>query len=103
MTKNPVINALAAILYIAGIASMIFYAEHFVGPAPKPSVIMPITFLSLFTFSAALMGYIFLYQPFQLYFEGKKKEAVNLFLKTVAAFGVITLIALTLLFSRALG
>lgn len=103
MTKNPFINALAAILYITLVASMMYYGTQILGQGPNNSVLAPIAFISLFTLSAAVMGYLFLYQPGQLYFDGKKKEAVNLFLKTVASFGIITIIALTLLFSRILG
>lgn len=103
MTKNPIINALSALLYISAIASFFYYANHSLGSKPDNSFLAPIAFLSLFTLSAAVMGYLFLYQPAQLYFDGKKKEAVNLFLKTVASFGVITFIILALLFSGILG
>jgi hypothetical protein len=34
-----------------------------------------------------------------LFIDGKKKEAVNLFIKTVGIFGIFTAIALALLFS----
>ncbi len=39
-------------------------------------------------FSAASMGYLFLYQPLQLYLEGEKKKSVDLFLKTLGVFAV---------------
>ncbi len=52
--------------------------------------IMPVMVISLFTLSAAVMGYIFLYQPIRMYFDNKKEEAVSLFLKTVGSFGAIT-------------
>lgn len=97
MTKNPFLNALTALLYIALIASLMFYG---VGNTPGPdTVIIPIAMISLFTFSAAVMGYVFLYQPLQLYFDGKKKQALNLFLKTLGIFGVITAFLLAALFS----
>jgi hypothetical protein len=57
-----------------------------------------IALISLFTLSAAVMGYLFCYQPAQLYFEGKKKDAVRLFLQTVAVFALITVILFGLLF-----
>ncbi len=100
MTKNPFVNAFAASLYITVIASIMFYGTKNLGAAN--SVIVPIVVLSVFTLSAAVMGYLFLYQPLQLYFEGKKKNAVNLFLQTVAVFATITTIILVLLFSRIL-
>ena len=97
MTKNSLINALTATLYIIIIASVMFYGTKLTGHVN--SVIGPIAAISLFTLSAAVMGYIFGYQPAQLYFDGKKKMAVNLFLQTVASFGFITALILALLFS----
>ena len=100
MTRNPFINAFAATAYISIVASVMFYGTNHTSPVN--SVIMPIAILSLFTLSAAVMGYLFLYQPLQLYLDGKKKNAVNLFLQTVAVFGGITALALAVLFSRIL-
>jgi hypothetical protein len=97
MTKNAFINALAASLYIVFIALVMFFGTKFTGP--NDSIIAPMAVISLFTLSAAVMGYLFLYQPAQLYFDNKKKQAVSLFLQTVGVFGVITVILLLLLFS----
>lgn len=97
MTKNPFVNALAAILYIALIALVMTWGGRM---APKDqSFLAPVAAMSLFTFSAALMGYLFCYQPGVMYFDGKKKEAVKLFLQTVGIFGGITILILVLLFS----
>lgn len=54
---------------------------------PKETIFIPMAMLSLFVFSAATMSYIVLYQPIVLFLEGKKPEATNLFLKTVAILG----------------
>lgn len=97
MTKNPIINAFAATLYIVFIASIMFFGSKLSGPVN--SVIAPIAVISLFTLSAAVMGYLFLYQPFFLYFDGKKKEAVNLFFHTLVYFAGVTILTLILLFS----
>lgn len=97
MTKNPFLNTLAALVYIAIVASVMFYAGK---ALPKEDTFLaPIVALSLFTLSAAVMGYIFGYQPFQLYFNNKKKQAIDLFLKTILAFGGATLLLIILLFS----
>ncbi len=86
MTKNPLINALAGLLYIALVASFLFYGTQ---QLPfEDSVLIPIAMLSLFVFSAACMGYLFLYQPLQLFFEGQKKESVDLFIKTLVIFAL---------------
>ena len=103
MTKNPIINSLTALLYILAVAVFFYLANHFLSHTPDNSFLAPIAMLSLFTLSAGVMGYIFLSQPLQLYFDGKKKEAVNLFIKTLMAFGAITFVVLALLFSRILG
>ncbi|MCL4366689.1 hypothetical protein M1563_00775 [Patescibacteria group bacterium] len=97
MTKNPLINAFAATLYIVIIASVMTWGGRSAGP--DHSILAPIAVVSLFTLSAAVMGYLFLYQPGMLFIEGKKKEAVDLFLKTVVIFAGVTILALTLLFS----
>lgn len=97
MSKNPFANGLVAFIYIVLVASIMNFGAR---TAPHPNIILiPIAIISLFTLSAAVMGYIFCFQPIQLYFDGKKKQAVNLFLKTVAFFGVITLLMLSAAFS----
>lgn len=98
MSKNPFLNAFTATFYIVFIALFMIYGTKLSGPGD--SIIAPIAAISLFTLSAAVMGYLFLYNPFMLFMDGKKKEAVNLFLKTVAVFGVITFVILILLFSN---
>ena len=66
---------------------------------PHPNTfIAPIAVISLFTLSAAVMGYLFCYRPTQLYFDGKKKQAVGLFLQTVVVFACFTALTLALLF-----
>lgn len=59
----------------------------------------PITVLSVLTLSVAVMAFLFFYQPLMLFIEGKKKEAVNLFVKTVGFFAAFTALTLILLFS----
>lgn len=62
----------------------------------------PIVVLSLLTLSVAVMAFLFFYQPLVLFIEGKKKDAVNLFVKTVGIFAAITALTLVLLFARIL-
>ena len=92
MTKNPIINALLAAAYIALVASFMFFGKMEDRP---DTIIVPIAMISLFTFSAAVMGYIFLSVPPQLFLSGKKAAGVTLFVQTLAAFGVLTVIFLT--------
>lgn len=96
MTKKPLLNALAASAYIICVALVMNFGTRF---APKDdSFLAPIAIISLFTLSAAVMGYLFCYTPAQMYFDGEKKQAVKLFLQTVYVFAIFTVIALALLF-----
>lgn len=97
MTKNPLINSLSALAYIVLIAWIMSYGSKIM--PHTNSFLAPVAVISLFTLSAAVMGFVFCYEPGQLYFEGKKKQAVDLFLKTVVIFGGMTIFALILLFS----
>lgn len=96
MTKNPIINSFIASLYIFVIVWLMSWGTSMV--KPKDSFIAPVAMISLFTLSAAVMGYLFLSQPIQLYFVNKKKEAIKLFLQTVGVFGLITIFTLLALF-----
>lgn len=96
MTKNPLINALSALAYIiAGVTVMTFVTQLLKN---KPDTFFaPIVFLSLLTLSVTVMAFLFFYQPLMLFIEGKKKDAVNLFIKTVGIFAALTAAVLTLL------
>lgn len=93
MLKNPLIHALAASGYIILLVSAISLTEK---PNTPDSFLTPIVMLSLFVLSASVMGYLFLYRPGELYFEGKRKEAMDFFLKTVGFFAGITVVLLIL-------
>lgn len=99
MTKNPIINALCASAYIIlGVTVMTFVTQPL---RNKPDTFFaPVVILSLLTLSVAVMAYLFFYQPLMLFIEGKKKNAVDLFIKTVGIFAVITVFTLLLLFYR---
>ena len=96
MTKNPFLNALAASGYI-GLVVLIMNLASGIQVA-NDLWIAPIMMLSLLVLSVAVMGYIFFYEPFKMYLDGKKKEAVKLFLQTLGIFGGITIILFVLYF-----
>lgn len=98
MSKNPIINALSASAYITLIVTIMNFLSQIQRNKPD-TIVAPILFLSLLTLSVAVMAYLFFYQPLQLFIEGKKKQAVNLFIQTVAVFGATTAIVLILLLS----
>ena len=87
--KNPYLNSIYAEAYIIILVSLISY----VGKENSPdNFFSPVAALSLFVLSAALMGYLFLGEPLQLFLDGEKKQSVSFFMKTVISFAVITTI-----------
>lgn len=97
MSKNPILNALSASLYIILVVTIMTFVTQPLRNKPD-TFFAPITFLSVLTLSVAVMAFLFFYQPIQLFIEGKKKEAVNLFVKTTSFFAVFTVVILILLF-----
>lgn len=98
MTKNPFINALSASAYIILVVTVMTLATQPLKDKPD-TLFAPITILFMLTLSVAVMAFLFFYQPLQLFIEEKKKEAVNLFVKTVGIFAFFTVIVLILLFT----
>lgn len=96
MTKNPLVNALAASLYIVGVVSFINFLQV-LGDEPE-TILIPMAMLSLLVLSVAVMAFLFFFQPIQLYLDGERKQAASLFLKTLASFAVITALIFTTLF-----
>lgn len=92
MTKNPYINALIAYVYI----SLVVLGMTFAGQAmPKADTfLMPVGMISLFTLSAAVMIWLFIIQPFELYTSGEKKGAIAFFIKSIASFALLTILTL---------
>lgn len=99
MERNRIVvrgalDALGAALYIALVALFMTNISRFVGPMQGNGFFGPLLFLLLFVFSAAVTGGLILGKPVLLYLEGKKKEAVGLFLWTLAFLFMLLLIAL---------
>lgn len=88
MTTNPFYNAGTAALYIVSLVLIGYYGGSLL-PA-EDNVFMPMAALSLFVFSAALMGYLFLYQPIILILSGEQKKGALLFLQTLGIFAGLT-------------
>lgn len=98
MSKNPIINALGASGYIFLVVSVMTFVTQPLRNKPD-TFFAPIMVLFMLTLSVAVMAYLFFYQPLLLFIDGKKKQAVNLFVKTVGIFAVFTALTLALVFS----
>lgn len=86
---NPFLNAAGASLYIVLIVNVIHAFERFA--EPKDTLLAPITMLSLFVVSAAIMGFLFVYKPLTLYIDGQRQESLSFFLKTHGTFVLFAL------------
>lgn len=98
MIKKPLLNALAAAVYIILVVTVMTLVTKPLHNQPD-TFFAPVVMLSMLTLSVAVMAFLFFYQPLQLFIEGKKQAAVRFFMQTVGAFALITTIALLLLFS----
>ena len=96
MIKNPYLNAFMALGYIAGIILVISKTSSIAAHTPD-TILAPVTMLSLFVLSAAIMGILFVYEPLCLFLENQKKEALSFLTKTVATFACFVLILAALL------
>ena len=97
MTKKPLINALGASVYIILVVTVMNFVTQPLKNKPD-TFFAPITVLFVLTLSVTVMAYMFFYQPLQFFIKKKKKEAVDLFVKTVGIFAVFTVVVLILLF-----
>ena len=97
--KKPFIHALLAAGYIAFVAIGLQLTTYITKDL-NGTILIPMTMLSLFVLSAAVIGFLFLSEPMKLLFESKKHEAVVWFLKAVGFFAcfVFLFATLTLIF-----
>lgn len=95
MKTNPYFNAFVALGYIGGVVLLMKKMQS--AGLPENMLVIPMLILSLLVFSVAVMAFLFGYQPFRLYFENSKKEALIFFAKTVLAFAGFVIIFLLIL------
>jgi len=94
LIKLSLRNSLATAVYVVIVVLILQNAEKVFGT--MRNIIGPIAFLLLFVTSAAITGFLVLGQPIMLYSDNQKREAIKLFIYTVAWLFVFTVIALTL-------
>jgi len=94
--KSAIVNVSVTTFYIIAVATFMFFAGQ-AKIGRNNSILIPVTLLLLFVFSAAFTGYFIFGRPAILYLDGKKKEAIALLTYTFVIFFIVTLTALMLL------
>jgi hypothetical protein len=95
--KQPFLRALGAAVYIILIVLIVNGVSTFFA-SQEGTLAIPMTMLSLFVLSAAVMGYLFLAEPISLLVAGHKREAIIYFGQIVACFaGFVALFAVSIL------
>ena len=98
LTRLGLTQASGVALYCSLVGLLIFKGNEIFGGGPN--YFGPVAFLLLFSVSAMICGLIVFYKPYQLFFDGKKKEAMDLVLSTAGwlfAYFVLFLLLSTLL------
>jgi len=95
--KKPFLYALAAALYIV-IIVLVVQAVTSALKNQNETIIIPMTMLSLFVLSAAVMGFLFLSEPLYLLIENRKQEAIIFFAKIVGIFACFVAVFTVLIF-----
>ncbi|KND52078.1 MAG: hypothetical protein AB202_04065 [Parcubacteria bacterium C7867-007] len=95
MKWSPLINAGAAAAYIALVVLFMNFIQSLRHDTPD-TLFDGMGVISLLVFSAAVMAFLFFYQPVVLLVENKKAEALSFFLKTLGMFGLILVVVLAL-------
>ena len=68
----------------------VFYGSNLFEDVLEETIFLPMGFLATFVLSAALMAYLFFYQPVILFMDGRREEALIFFFRTVGTFAVAT-------------
>jgi hypothetical protein len=97
--KYAFVNAFSTTAYIVVLVSVLFnFPRRFLEDAE--TILAPIMMLMVFVFSAAITATLVLGRPIMWYLDGKKKEALHLFLYTLAVFFVIILLIFSLIVTK---
>jgi uncharacterized membrane protein YesL len=96
--KQGFLQALGITAYCVIVSLVMSNGEKIFGQMKNPFA--PAAFLIMFSVSALICGLIVFYKPYKLFFDGKKKEAVDivvataisLFVSLIIFFGVLALV-----------
>ena len=93
--KQGLLQALGVAAYCS-LIGVIFWQGNNIFPNLN-QYLGPVMFLLLFSTSVLICGLIVFYTPYKLFFEGKKKEAVNVVVSTSVCLFIFLLIFFLLL------
>lgn len=96
VNKTGFLNALGALIYIALVVLVMQNGDKLFGQ--MSNYIGPVAFLLMFVLSAVVVGGLIIGKPIMFYLDGKKKEAISLFLSTAVWIAGFTVLALLLAF-----
>jgi hypothetical protein len=91
------LHAVGTALYVALVASFMFYGSRLFPSKKEDIVLIPIAMLLLLVLSASVTGSLVLGRPILWYIDGKKKESVSLLLATFGFLFLITIFALVMM------
>lgn len=99
LATYSIIHSIGVLVYVSLVALIMNNGQKWFGNANN--ILGATAILLLFVLSAAIVGALVLGKPTLLYLDGKKKEAIKLFLYTISSLAIIILIVFTtLLFVR---
>jgi hypothetical protein len=88
------LNALGTTLYILLVATFLSNTSRiFGGNSADNTALIPTAMILLLVLSASVTGSLVMGRPILWYLDGKKKEAVSLFITTIGFLFFITLLA----------
>lgn len=91
--KQGLLSAGLAAGYVALVSAFMAHAEKIFG-GKEPGPLGPVVFLLLFVVSASVMCLLVFGKPVMMYIDGKKREAVELLVSTIAILATITVLLL---------
>jgi len=89
------LDALGTALYVLLVASFFHFIPRLLGEVKEPAFLIPVAMLLLLVLSASITGSLVLGRPILWYLDGKKKEAVSLFVATLGFLFLLTILAFT--------
>jgi hypothetical protein len=88
--KQGIKQSLGISLYCATIGSVMSNADTFFGK--QDTFMTPILVLTMFSVSVLICALIVFKKPYELFFDGKKKEAINVVVYTAESLFVILIL-----------